>query len=129
MGTALTRALGCATLIAALAAAGTGYAAPEVMVRSGALSPTGLPYSRFVGIDIGEQNHLAVLATTTAVFRAVRVGDEMHAEHVFAPGDQLDGHTVIGADAPALAANGCVVSRLGFSDGTAAVFRRCGDGF
>src|SRR5262245_32115136 len=129
MGTAVARALGRATLIAVLTAAATGRAAPDVMLRSGALSPAGLPYSRFVGIAIGEQNHLAVLATTTAVFRAVRVDDHMQAVHVFAPGDQLDGRTVIGADAPALAANGCVVARLGFSDGTAAIYRRCGDAF
>jgi hypothetical protein len=113
-------------VLAVLATATTGRAAPEVIVRSGALSPNGLPYSRFAGVGIGEAGDLAVLATTTGVFRAVRVGGAPAAERVFGPGDQLDGKTVIGADAPALAPDDCVVARLGFSDGSAAIYRRCG---
>jgi hypothetical protein len=108
-------------------AAGTGRAATEVVARSGAMSPSGLPYSRFVGVGLGDAGHLAVLATTTAVFRAVRVGGTVRAERVFAPGDEFGGRTVIGADAPAMAANGCVVARVGFSDGSGAIYRRCGD--
>jgi hypothetical protein len=114
-------------LVLGVLAAGTGRAASEVVVRSGAMSPAGLPYSRFFAVGLGDGDHLAVLATTTAVFRAVRVGGSVRAERVFAPGDELDGRTVIGANAPAIAANGCVAARVGFSDGGGAIYRRCPD--
>ncbi|HWP67508.1 MAG TPA: choice-of-anchor tandem repeat NxxGxxAF-containing protein [Candidatus Limnocylindria bacterium] len=120
------RAVAGLLALALLGATDVVRAEPEVVLRSGMISPGGLPYSRFVGIGLGDEQGLAVLASTTAVFRAVRVGGVARAERVFAPGDQLDGRTVIGADAPAIALDGCVVARLGFADGGAAIYRRCG---
>jgi hypothetical protein len=116
-------------LVAALAGRTPAGAVTDVVLGTGSASPAGLPYSSFLGVGLGDGGHMAVLATTTAVFRAVHDGPSSEARSVFAPGDVVDGRTVIGTDAPALAPNGCVLSRLGFADGGAAVYRRCGDAF
>jgi hypothetical protein len=122
-----TRLLAASLLAFGLATGGPAAAAPEVVVSSGTISPAGLPYSSFLGVGLGDGGHTAVLATTTAVFRAVRDGAGARAVRVFAPGDQVGGRTVIGTDAPALAPNGCVLARLAFADGGTAIYRRCGD--
>lgn len=106
--------------------AGSAGAAPEVVLATGAPSPAGLPYSRFGGVALGEGGHLAVLATTTGVFRVVHEDGVARAAGVFVPGGLLDSRVVVGADAPSQAPNGCVTARLGFSDGGGAIYRRCG---
>jgi hypothetical protein len=112
---------GCLVAMASSSAAQTA-----VVARAGERSPEGLAYSSFLGVGLGAGGDVALLATTTGVFRRVIRGDAVEAEGVFLPGSSIDGREVIGTGAPALAPNGCVVAVVSFADGSDAIYRRCG---
>src|SRR5262245_16895954 len=121
---AITVALGLAAMVGG-GAARPARAATEVVVATGQESPGGLPYSSFVGIGLGDANEMAVLATTSGGFRRVSGAAGPAAEAIFAPGGEAIGKEIVGAGPPVLETNGCVLSRLEFSDGDEAVVRRC----
>jgi hypothetical protein len=99
---------------------------PAVLRVAGETSPLGWPYSSFAEATVDAGGRLVFVASSTAVFG--RVGDAL-AQRIGAGVVLPDGRRVAGVGAPALAADGCVLSRATFSSGGEAVVRGCGATF
>jgi hypothetical protein len=98
-------------------------AATTPLVQTGVVSPVGWVFSSLSGGSIDKDGRAVFVGGSSAVF--VRSGGAINQS--IGPGSALGGgQTVLGASAPAIDANGCVVARTLVSDGRQAIVRSCG---
>jgi hypothetical protein len=126
--------LGAVTAIAVAAAAcagGPGTAAhaapaPTVLRVAGEVSPLGWPYSGFSEGVVDGDGRLVFVGNSTAIFARQ---DGLLVRRIGAGVVLPDGRRVAGVGQPALAADGCVLSRATFEGGGEAIVRACGATF
>jgi hypothetical protein len=97
-------------------------AAMTPIVHTGSVSPVGWIFSGLSSPTLDAQGRAVFLASSSAAF--ARTGGVV-TQRLGAGTTLGDGRTAIGANAPAVDANGCVLARVLLNDGGQAILRTC----